>query len=413
MTRDDPCSLAGLAAGCLHARALRFLVAAPCRFHFCAVLLFLFPQCLEAQDTGDFRSVRLSEGFRWATSGVWHTGPKEESLFIVDTIEDRVFVVSPSTGRVDRLDVGSPDSKFETLPTQIRAIDTGYLLLDDSQPSRILKLDNALRYVESFAVAGTFIDDGIEGSGEDNPVLTAIFDFLPMDSAGAALAFADLEGPGGPDVDSPYYSAFLYFDRYSQQIFERVANDQPERFLYTRNIQYMAVVDDVGYILSFLDDPRTDFIDPPRVVEARLGVEGLQTFSELPEEFREKPDFEGLSSEGPRKATQIYQRVEAVAMAAGLYSWNGRLYLLGKERMEGDSTAWWLVHLSLQDGREIARMRLDTDPATAHMTVVPGARWAFVQKGRVEGIGLLHAPYMETLSTMFVSAAWIETATAD
>lgn len=356
--------------------------------------------------------VKLSEHLHWTTSGAWYTRGVDGYLLLVDTMEDRVVRVSPNTGKVDSLHVGSvPGSETRSLPTQIRAVDGGYILLDDSKPSRLLKLDEALEYVKSFAIDGRSIDDGI--SEEDDAKLTAVFDFLPMDADGAVFAFADLEGPGSPDVSSRYFSAFLYFDSYGQQqIFDRIANDQPERFFYTRNIQYMAVVDNVGYVLSYLDDPKTDFLDPPRVVEARLGIDGFSTLCELPPEFAERPGFEGLSKQGPRKATQIYQRLEGTSMAAGLYSWNDRLYLLGKERMVDGMTPWWLLQLDRTDGHVIGRVRLDTDPAVAHMTVVPGERWAFVQRGRVEGLGQVHAPFMRMFSTMFVPAAEIESKTA-
>ena len=226
--------------------------------------------------------------------------------------------------------------------------------------------------------------------GEDL-TLTAVHASSAMGDG--TLAFGDIQGPG-----DGRYSAFLYYDdtgRY--QIFSRVAPEAAVRDQYLNNFPcYVAALGDVGYILVLDEEPWVGRI--------RLGVDGVEELPLFPEEFHSRPRLEApLGWAPPRRATAFRQTLEASTMAAGLYAWNDRLYLLAKEvSMEKqDGPLWWLVEVDPTDGQELSRLLLPTN--APNLSVEPGEIWTLKQSGPVEGIGAMHAPYARPLPDMSVA----------
>ncbi len=94
---------------------------------------------------------------------------------------------------------------------------------------------------------------------------------------------------------------------------------------------------------------------------------------------------------GPRRATFFYKIMEAARMAADLYSWNNKFFLLAKGAADDSGeTAWWAITLDPDVGSELTRVRLPTD--ATNLTVIPGDLFALIEKGRVEGFGDEHYP---------------------
>ncbi len=330
----------------------------------------------------------------WPTSGAW--SEDGQALLAVDAYQAEILRISLQDGEVSGWSdvvgtLNTPELQPED-PKQIRLADDGWLLLDKRKTAQIIEVSSSLQPTDSMLIQRRRFSNGTRQGGET--VLNWVYDFVQMDSG--ILAFGDTTRP-----DGGYESAFLYFNKNGDyQAFARVENQAPARFLYVRNMRYLAALDTSGYILT-LDNAA-------RLGEVRVGMPGVRELSPLPEEFRDVPSLKGLSVQGPRKATEIYERLENSSMAAGLYSWGRRLYLLGKEAIsEGGTTKWWLVRMDPQDGAEISRVPLPTK--AAHLTIVPGGDfWGLIEREPVAGVGSHHAPFMETPSMLLLPTTWLD-----
>ncbi len=335
----------------------------------------------------------------WPTSGVWTED--REALLVADSLEGHV-VSSTRRGHVEvalKGEVLKSDGLLQSLrgPSQIRAIDGGFLL-EDKWANALLRFNPNLQIVESTSVIAS------EQPGPDKRreyQRQAIYGWTPMGRG--ILAFGDLEGPEG------WTSGFFYFDDKGQQEVFNVFDIGAEvADHYTRSTtSYVAALGGVGYILSMGDE--TVSID-----EVRLG-EGTRPLASVPERFQNRPKLDKalrqrLECQGARRATEIFKSYETADMASGIFAWNSSLYLLTKEAMDeqSETTAWWLSRVDLEDGgRELPKVRLPS--SAAHLTVVPGDDfWALIEKGRVEGVGEYHAPLMDTSSMVLVPTPWLE-----
>ena len=347
------------------------------------------------------RRVTFQNQIHWATSGAWSEDGM--SVLVVDAYQDEILGVSRSNGTVSSwaetaslLGASALQDQLQK-PRQIRPLGEGWLLLDKRETANLLSLNKLLDPTGSIVVQNRSLR-GAGNLGEEIE-LNWIYDFASMGQG--ILAFADIIDSDGTDQ-----GAFLYFeDSGLQQIFGRIRNDALVTFLYVRNMRYLAAIGKDGYILRLDGSARST---GPVVVKVRFGESKPDELEFFPEQFRKIPDLKNLPSRGPRKATVIYEREEAVAMAAGLYAWDHYLYLLGKEAIgQNRETTWWLVKLDPRDGTELARARLPT--GAAHLTVVPGSDfWALIEKAPVEGVGRMHAPFMDHPSMVLVPTSWLE-----
>ena len=70
-------------------------------------------------------------------------------------------------------------------------------------------------------------------------------------------------------------------------------------------------------------------------------------------------------------------------------------------------TDWWLIKLDPEaELGELSRVLLPTK--APHLTVVPGARWAFIERGPVDVFDRLDAPSMNTDTVKLVAAEWLD-----
>lgn len=341
--------------------------------------------------------VALSKSLLWATSGAW---AENGALFVVDALLGKVLVISAdgevATGLANESasTPGSVGSKPRR-PSMIRTIDGEYLLKDEMS-AQILHIDSFFNSSSSSPVNPRVVAE--DAGGQRKGKLQRIYDWSPLGDG--YLAFGDLEKPKGE-----WYSAFLYFDSSGrQQIFKKFAVDDQVCNHYLRDMPYIATLGDVGYIL-FLDER-------PKIGEVRVGIGDVQELKSFPKDFQNRPRLESrlewtTTGQGPKQATYFYEILEHSTMAAGLYAWKGYLYLLAKKAAENGETPWWLIKLDPhREAKEISRVRLPTK--ASHLTVVPGDFWALIEKGPVQGIGQMHAPYMEISSMVLVPAPWIE-----
>ncbi len=339
--------------------------------------------------------VSLSEPIEWLTSGVWNGDGA--TLLLVDSLADQVLEIS-QLGLVETARVLDASGSAHPLarPSLIRETG-GHFYLHDQIPGAIYRLNSHLEIVSDPILISA--NEPLDLGDREAPYeRRAVFGWTPMGKG--FLAFADLEGADG------WATAFLYFDEIGrQQVFRQIPTFSEVSDHYTRsNFAYLAALGDSGYILS-LEDKLS-------IGEVRLGTEGIRRLANFPVEFTNRPKLEDTiraEVRGAGRATAIFASYESATMAAGIYAWDDRLYLLAKHAMAANrETAWWLIEVDPKnEGREISRIRLPT--AAAHLTIVPGNEfWALIEKGKVQGVGRWHAPFMDTSSMVLVPAHWLE-----
>ena len=351
---------------------------------------------------GEVSCVPLEYDLLLATSGAW--SEDGETLLVADAFRERLIHIAPDgtfRGHQNSFDRrGSGAALTLRRPSFIhRASDGLGYFMEDEEEDTITPLGGDL-------VAGTPVSVKSSSQGLDSAArrLIGLYGWQPMEHGFVGfgdIEYRDIKGPGR------YKSAFLHFDASGiTRVFDEPMDTLSEvRNHYLRNMPYIATLDgETAYFLYMEDEPS--------IVRAEVGVEDVVALAGFPQDFRHAPRLErnpewARALEGPRQATAFYRQIERSRMAAGLYAWNGRLFLAAKEAMNAErETAWWLIELNPSDGEEIARARLPTD--AAHITLVPGETFAVIEKQPVEGLRGSDAPYMETCSMALVPAAWLE-----
>lgn len=342
---------------------------------------------------GECHQIQLSAGLEWPTSGVW-TDDQEE-LLVADPLAGQVTRISRH-GHVETELAGElvrADGLLQPLggPSQIRAAANGFLL-EDERDQRLVRLNLNLEVVDTSPIMSSKRSEPLQRH--------VIYDWTPMGQG--ILAFSDLA-----DSDGNWTSGFLYFGSHGrQEVFRKIAIGDEAADFYTRStISYVAALEDVGYILALSEETVS-------IEAVQLGSKARRLMS-IPAKFRNRPRLDPalrkrLECQGTRKTTEIYKSHESATMVSGIYAWDHDLYLLAKQAMSASGeTAWWLIRLDPSaDGKEISRVRLPT--GAAHLTIVPGGDfWALIEKGRVEGVGSFHSPYMNTSSIILVPTAWL------
>lgn len=390
--------------------ALRFLCwLAPCGLLLVFALLPAIsgPLAAATAEPSDHLVAGCSEraipSMGWARGGAW---APDGSLWLLDVLDRGFIRFVPDTGEYHR--VRSSEGGWNH-PASIKQRGGELLVYDHGRVAQVMDgpTGEIRRLDGSLATAGLAVEDrgldGLEATLGAGAVLKNMYDWHPVGNG--VLAFGDIKLGG----KAGWASAFVYFDPAgAAQIFETVPIDADVFNQYARNVSYIAGVGDVGYVLFLNENPIIGRLEP--------GAQGIRYLPAFPEDFRNRPLLEtnqkwAGSGQGARQATYFYRVLEGARMAAGLYSHNGGLYLLAKEAMAADgSTAWWMIRLDPADGAEMSRVRLPT--AAAHLDVIFGEEHvALVQKGPVQGMGDLHAPYMETRSVVLLPTAWVETDT--
>ena len=333
----------------------------------------------------------------WATSGVWSEDGKQ--LLVVDAMKGEILGISPSDGVIlswpeVAASLGAKVFQPQS-PAQLRSSENHSSLLQNQETVEILSLNTSFEHVNTIhpQTESTSASESVAVETDANKIVS-IYDHATMGEG--ILAFGRIEGP-----DAEYYNAFVHFGNSSrQQIFYRIANEEATSVMCLRNLHCLTSIQSVGFVLLF--DVR------PEIGRVQLGGGRFQTLPFFPGDFQVLPDLRNLPKSSPRRATTIYQRLEATATVVGLYASGGQLYILGKEAMaKSGKTAWWIVEVSPHDGVELSRALLPT--GAAHLSVIPGDRhWAIIEKDSVQGVGMHHVPYMDTRSMVLVPAAWME-----
>ncbi len=337
-----------------------------------------------------------SDSLRWVT-GAWTEGG--QSLLVVG--QDKLLRVFQD-GIVRRLPAeGSSDPINWSAVARIRNTGSAYFA-DNKDEGLISSFNDRLEPTDRVMAirerAFASFDDSLPAHIE----LSELYDWVPLSSG--ILTFADFKiVTSSRNQGGRWASGFLYLDDTNQfRLYMHFSIDAPEIYQYTRNIDYLARLNEKsGYIL-FLDQK-------PWIGEVRIESRDIRKLEYFPEDFRQRLIPESNPEwHGARRATAFYAALEEARTIAGLYAWNDRLYLLVKEEMKANNlTPWWLIQLASRDGSEMARISLPT--GAPHLSVIPGMEyWALIEKGEVQPFGDIGRPYMETKSIVLIPTEWIE-----
>ncbi len=301
------------------------------------------------------RSASLSPKPAWLTSGFWDGG----QLVAVDAKYGEFLRLS-SDGR----------SHAHTLlndtiqnPARVSPYDAGIVV--ELVGDRMVAFDE--RYIPIRA------RDVRSASVQTRRHIDKISSWTPVGNGKEIVAFADIQELTGR---KGWSNAFVRFPLDNPAHFRPIQDPHrdPSPIFYRLGYPYLTAVGDTAYILLldsgvglYRNRKRSDLLEPVHSLE-RLAL-ASQLTPMLPS-FGQKQDF-----------AAVMRAVERSSMPAGLYAWEGDLYVLWRAR-KGGATEWTLHRVDAESEQLVSSVTLPT--LANHLTVVPGSsQWAFIEKGPV------------------------------
>ena len=294
----------------------------------------------------------------WTTSGAW----RGSELLLADTRTKRLLRYS-QTGQWLGDGPEAIESELENFfPNGVRAKRNGFLL--ELAKGRLMALDEAFVPGEQREVYG------MNETGGQKRSFQSLFLWEPIGEE--ILAFGDLK-----DAQDQWSSALVRFTLGRSPEFRILLTfslGHPTRTFYRLGYPYIAALGDTGYVLLMEKNVR--------LCANRKRGGGLAPLGfDLPGPAV-NPVLPVLST---TDAAATMRAVEQSAMYAGLYGWDGYLYLLSRAP-EGSAVRWTLTKIHPDKGI-IGSAILPT--RANHLTVVPGpTAWALVEKGPVRSYGV-------------------------
>lgn len=353
--------------------------------------------------------VQLDHRILATASGAWGTGSDGQRLVVVDTYREDVLEVAPGGNLI--MSKG-PEKALKGSPAIAKIDLTGF------KPSKIQAYRNDLLVQDigqgrifSLAKGDSAVDLSYHGKLGNEGTIVRMFNWTPIDgppgNGGPDLAFAGFVQLLGPE--NQQLSAFVTFDSSMQGSVVRDYDFREPISFRNRYLEFplFASVNGKAYTL-FLEGKKETEV---RLGEISYGSTEPRWLENFPEALREIIEVQRdpamiRAGRGPELATLSLQDFEDSASLAGIYGFDGRLFVLFKEARVNSQTAWWLYKINMTDGRidttdgqAFARYRVPS--SGAHLMVVPGKTWAFVEKGPVEGISDWKAPFQEIESVTF------------
>jgi hypothetical protein len=207
--------------------------------------------------------------------------------------------------------------------------------------------------------------------------ITGLWEWQPVGKTDI-VAFADIGHGSNPYLEKNAKSAFIRFPLQDPTQFEILQSDKvtgpPNKGYFRSTYTYITSLGETAYYLS---------MNEGLALYRQEKGKGQENISErLPKGLTSPPlrdwqrasDFLGWMAD-----------VEKESMPAGLFGWNGSLYLLYRTPQRG-GTRWMLYGIDPTGKMQPSRVEL---PIQAnHVTVIPGPqKWAFLEKGPVVAYG--------------------------
>jgi hypothetical protein len=305
---------------------------------FC-LALFLAVSVLEAAPACP--SVALDPAPGWITSALWQPGPQGGTILAVDS------TLLPA-GRVVSI---SPSGKGSIVA---QAGESAPVLLASSSRGPILKLLGVDALVLSGGPSGLktdFLRAPVAGTRKVGSIYQwaglgdslLLFGSLryPIPQKGFELGLMRMPVPGSigePSLLSP-------------------APIKGDYYLLGPPYQYVAALGSTGIFLKMESQSQAEFFEvTPGAKQARpFSISGI------PEQFLEVPEFNGSIS-GPTELPHLYEQVEDMVLAAGIYgSPDGKqLFLLTRQPISRNQTEWQFLRIDPAAHRVVGKFVLPT-----------------------------------------------------
>jgi tetratricopeptide (TPR) repeat protein len=355
----------------------------------------LYPRPADAslgpQMRDGFHRVVLHPQPAWLSSAIWL---RDSDLLLADSLR-RQLLRYREDGVLE-----------EVVPSVIPKGEGGYIRVQSSPSGRVVAEDAFGHLGSNLTGSGRQVEFKLVGRRTAAGTLMSVFQWILV-SEREALAVANILRS-----DGVWTSAIVRLpvagDRF--EVIHPIGLQEPSSDLYRVGIPALAGVGGVSYFLAMEEDPIGLYEVRPGALPRRLTAFRSPT-RELRQELARRMSLE--------RTADLFRLLEAESLPAGIFGHGGRLYLLARTVDKRLSTyVWSLSQLDPRDGRVLHAVTLPT--MAPHLTASPGnRRWAFFEKGAVEGPGRQPVPSMLLVPTelltgsshgkrlwSFLSASW-------
>jgi len=303
----------------------------------------------------------------FSASGAWAKGGGE--LMLLDNMGRTVLRYTPEGDSIGEVLPSNPAYLKRSFPTKMSAHKDGFIL--QVHGNQLDVLDRTFRRQRIVMATAA--------SSSEAPLVDKVFMWtvLTGEKGEEVVAFADVKLG-----ERSWWTGFVRFPLGNPAAVELIQTvDHEERTFYRITYPYIAKVGKTAYILRM--DNQMGLYRVEAGENGRSQLKPLRSFEEI---YR----FPSLSPQlpifrQPEDFAVVMRRVEHSSMPAGLYAWNGFLYVLSRQPRQG-STQWSLSKINPASDEYMGTATLSSVQAN-HVSLVPGPhKWAAIEKGPVKGL---------------------------
>lgn len=295
--------------------------------------------------------LRLNPSPGWSVSAAWtHNGGE---LLVVDNTNRSILRYSAKGQPLGEI----RQSWGGLSPSTIKPYGSGFLLgLAENKP--LVELDN--RY--GVRDTTTFRED----AGDKARTIESLFLWHP--AGGDLVTFSDIR------IATQWRSGFFRFPRsHTERFTELLEVPWESRVFYRLGYPYIASLGETAFFLSMEKGSTKLFRSGRGQRPKQAGVRNLV--------LSPPPVLPKVLD--PANYSSVMQTVEKSKMPAGIFGWEGFLYVLAREP-DDQGTRWSLT--KVDPWKEVSLGTKILSTRANHLTVAPGpSQWAFLEKGPVRG----------------------------
>jgi hypothetical protein len=316
--------------------------------------------------------VRLKNAPSWVVSGAWR-GPR--NLTLIDAFKSRIvdYLIDPRSGTATPQELAADLRDQKPLRIQAGGPE-GPKLFIEFQGNRFHAVDDKMNLdPREEKISGA----SVQGRGVE---VGSLLDW--QIAAGDVVAYASFVRAKTPeewkDLDnwSVGFLRYPYGQQWNLEIYRHMKFPDPGEVFYRLGYPMLGAVGRDVYALGVEDSF-------PVLYRFRKDQKPVRMVNALPKEIADRrlPALPNLmvSSDYP----QVMKTVEESLMPAGLYGWQGSLFLLYRVP-EPQGTRWMIAKISGNQADEPVQL-----PTRAnHVTLIPGPEnWAVLEKGPIHALG--------------------------
>lgn len=308
--------------------------------------------------------VALRRQAHWVTTGAWSADGRE--LLLADA-RDRAVLRYKDTGEFRGLLLGAL-GETERRNKPVRIASNGSTLIAELEHLHFLRLRGSTTAPPPVALRMR--------TGTAERLVDKVYQWVPA-GAHELYVVGEIKQLAPPNRWQTAFARMSTDDTSNFTILLDLPVDGPEKTYYRLGYPYLATAQGLPFLIHFGATISLFAGQPNGELLETAALEGLYPKSAGPPHL---PIFAQ-----PDDLQAVMQAFERLAVPAGLYGWEGRLYLLTRRPL-GLKTEWKLLSI---DPRTYAIVGESVLPSHAnHLTVIPGHdRWAFIQKGPVKAWG--------------------------